>query len=82
MVDLCVEFLCMWVRRGRGAESVSVNNESFDGFSEFRYHVMDVTLRMWCFAEVFWIFQNRGSPVLQVEGNLNRAKDSSASRVY
>ena len=29
---------------GRGAECVSLNNESFDGFREVRYHVRDVTL--------------------------------------
>ena len=34
----------MWVRRGRGAEGVSFNNESFGGFSKLRYHVRDVTL--------------------------------------
>ena len=44
MTDLCVEFLCLLVSRGRGANGVSFNNESFDGFSEIRYHVRDVTL--------------------------------------
>ena len=26
VVDLCVEFLYMWVRKGKGAEVVSFNN--------------------------------------------------------
>ena len=34
----------MCVRGGRGAESVSFNNESFGDLSEVRYHVRDVTL--------------------------------------
>ena len=50
MVDLCVEFLYIKIRRGRGAESVSFNNESFGGFSEIKNHVRDVTLGMWCCA--------------------------------
>ena len=33
VVDLCVEFSYMWVRRGRGAERVSFNNESFGDLS-------------------------------------------------
>ena len=37
---------------------------------------------MWYFAEEFQILWNRGSPVLQEEGNSSRAKDSSASRAY
>ena len=44
VVDLLVEFLYLWVRRGRGVEGVSFNNESFGDFSEVRYHVRDVTL--------------------------------------
>ena len=44
VVDLCVEFLYLWVRRGRGAEAISFNNELFGGFSEVWYHVRDVTL--------------------------------------
>ena len=44
MVDLCVEFLYIWVRKGRGVEAVFFNNESFGDFSEVRYHVRDVTL--------------------------------------
>ena len=44
VVDLCVEFLYLWVRRGRRAEGISFNKESFDGFREVRYHVRDVTL--------------------------------------
>ena len=44
MVDLCVQFLYMCVRRGRRAEGVSFNNESFGDFSEVKYHVRDVTL--------------------------------------
>ena len=43
MLDSCVEFLYLWVRRGRGAEGVSFYKESFGGFSEVRYHVRDVT---------------------------------------
>ena len=43
-VDLCVEFLYMWVREGRGAEGVSFNNDSFGDFSEVRFHVRNVTL--------------------------------------
>ena len=43
-MDLCVEFLYMWVRRGREAKGVSFNNESFGDFSEVRYHVRDMTL--------------------------------------
>ena len=36
-------------RGGRGAESISFNNESFGDFSEVVNHVRDVTLReMWC----------------------------------
>ena len=42
--DLCVEFLYLWVRKGRGAEGISFNNESLGGFSKVRYHVRDVTL--------------------------------------
>ena len=41
---MCVEFLYMWVRRGRGAEGISFNNDSFRSFSEVRYHLRDVTL--------------------------------------
>ena len=41
---ICVEFLYLWVRRGRGAEGVSFNIESSGGFSEVRYHVRNVTL--------------------------------------
>ena len=48
-MDLCVEFLYMWIKGGRGAESASFDNESFGGFSEVRYHVRDVTL-----GDVFW----------------------------
>ena len=33
------------VRRGRGTEGVSLNNELFGCFNEVRYHVRDVTLR-------------------------------------
>ena len=36
---MCVEFVCMWVSGGRGAESVS-----FGGFSEDGRHVRDATL--------------------------------------
>ena len=45
VVNLCVEFLytCR-VRRGRRAEDVYFNNESFGGFSEVRYLVRDVIL--------------------------------------
>ena len=34
VVDLCVEFLYLWVKRGRETEGISFNNESFGGFSE------------------------------------------------
>ena len=44
VVDLCFQFLYLWVRSGRGAEGVSFNNESLGSFSEVRYHVRDVTL--------------------------------------
>ena len=44
VADLCVELLYVWVRGGRGAESVFFNNESFDDSSQVRYHVRDVTL--------------------------------------
>ena len=44
MVDLCVEFLYLWVSMGRGAEGVSINNESFGVFSVVRYFVRDVLL--------------------------------------
>ena len=42
VADLYVEFLYMWVRRGRGAESVSFNDEPFDDFNEVGRHVRDV----------------------------------------
>ena len=44
MTDLCVVFLYMLVRGGRGVKSVSFHNESFGDFSEVGYHVSDVTL--------------------------------------
>ena len=44
VVDLCVEFLYMWVRGGRRTENVYFNNELFGDFSDVRYHVRDVTL--------------------------------------
>ena len=56
MVDLCVEFLYLWVRRGRGAEVISFNNELFDGFSEVRYHIRDVSSSSWKFILIFPIF--------------------------
>ena len=34
----------MWVRVGRGAESVSFDEESFGDFSVVGYHVRDVNL--------------------------------------
>ena len=40
VVDLCVKFLFMWVRRGREAESVSFNRETFGDFSEDGYDIM------------------------------------------
>ena len=45
VTDLYVEFLYLWVSRGRGADGVMsrINNESFGGFSEVR----DVTLGLW-----------------------------------
>ena len=39
VVGLCIEFLYLWVSRGREADGVSFNNESFGSFSEVRYHV-------------------------------------------
>ena len=44
MVDLCVEFVYMWVRGEIEAESVSFDNPSFGDFREVGYHVRDVTL--------------------------------------
>ena len=42
---MCVEFFRVSVGQwGRGADGVSFNDESFDGFIEVRYHVRDVTL--------------------------------------
>ena len=45
VVEICIESLYLWLRRGRGDEGVSFNNKSFGGFSEVRYHDRDVTLR-------------------------------------
>ena len=42
--DVCVEFLYLWIRGARRVEGVPFNNESFGGFCEVLYHVMDVTL--------------------------------------
>ena len=39
-----VEFVCMWVSGGIGAESVSFNDESFGDLSEVGRYVSDVTL--------------------------------------
>ena len=58
MMDLYVEFVYVWVRGGRGAESVFFDNESFIDFTEDGYHVRDVPWRMWCFAEEFRILRN------------------------
>ena len=48
LLEILIWWICalnIWVRGGgRGAESVSFNNESFEYFSEVRYHVRDVTL--------------------------------------
>ena len=44
VADLCVQFVYMWVSAGRGAESVSFDDESLVDFSEDWYHVRDVTL--------------------------------------
>ena len=44
VMDLCVEFLYVWVRGGKEAESVSFNNKSFGDFSEVRYHVKNMIL--------------------------------------
>ena len=78
-----LEFLCMWIRGGKEAESVSSNNESFGDLSKAKYHVNNMTQgECGVFAEVFRIFQNRGSPVLQEESNPNIANDSYDSRVY
>ena len=57
-MDLCVEFVYMWVSGGRGAENVSFDEYSCSDFSEVGYHVRNVTLGMWCFAEEFRIFRN------------------------
>ena len=35
VVDMCVEFMYLWVRRGRGADGVSFNKDLFGGVSEF-----------------------------------------------
>ena len=43
-MDLCVEFLVMWVRGGRGAEGISFNNDKFGDFSGVMYHVREVTI--------------------------------------
>ena len=43
VADLCVDFVYVWVRWGRGAESVSFDNKSVSDFSEVDYHVRDVT---------------------------------------
>ena len=73
----------MWIRGGKEAESVSSNNESFGDLSKAKYHVNNMTQgECGVFAEVFRIFQNRGSPVLQEESNPNIANDSYDSRVY
>ena len=58
----------MWVRGGRGTESVSFDTESFGDFSNVGYHVRDVTLVVWCFAEQFRIIPGdiRNSGALQV----------------
>ena len=79
MVELCVEFLYLWVTRGRGAEDVSFNQESFGGFSDVRYHVRDVTLGdvVLCGGVQHLAEQQP----LQEEGNPKKAKDSSTSRV-
>ena len=34
----------MWIHGGRGADIVSVDDESFGDFSEVRNHVRDVTM--------------------------------------
>ena len=78
MADLCVEFMYMWVRGGRRAKSVFFDNESFRDFDEVR----NVTLRDVVFCVGVRILRNWGSPVLQEDGNLSRAKDSPASRAY
>ena len=43
VVDLCVEFAYMWVRGGRGAESVSSDKELLGDFSKVGYHFRDIT---------------------------------------
>ena len=44
VLDLFVEFLYLMVSRGGGADSVSLSNELFGGFTEISDHVRDVTL--------------------------------------
>ena len=41
MSDLCVEFVYMWVRGGRGAGIGSFDDESFGNFRKVGYHVRD-----------------------------------------
>ena len=43
---------CKCGSEGEEERRVSFDNESFGDFSKVRYHVKDVTLGMWCFAEV------------------------------
>ena len=44
MADLCVQFVYMWVSAGRGAESVSFDDESFGDVGEVWSNVWDVAL--------------------------------------
>ena len=60
MLDLVVEFLYVWVRRGKGTESVSFNNKSVGDFSEVRYHVREVTLRDLVFCGGVWDLAKHG----------------------
>ena len=43
MADLSIEFVHMWVRETRGADSIYFDKESIGGFSEVGYYVSDVT---------------------------------------
>ena len=68
----------------RGAESVSLINESFGDISEVRYHVKDVILGDVVFCKRCLGFCGTGAHpcCMQEEDNPNRGKDSSALRVY
>ena len=68
-----IQYLLTRVSEGRGAESVSFDDELFGDFSEVGYHDWDVTLGDVVFCGEVMIFRNWGSPALQEEGNPNKA---------